>query len=343
MTLQFHVYRLNWRCSSIGAWSHLPGRTRLATYTTAAEADTDLRRREANARGRVNPFGAGNVGQLTSMPAAIFHDLLHDLGLKPATNKYPGWYGWWEKLRDEQRSRLWEAFNKVRFYEVIQRPAVPIGYAVVGLNWIQFAPGTEGLLDEGGIVKAVYRDRTKVERSYYSLLGCSHQRWLPADDDPFDPETQWRAYASPKKQDIVQVDLEGNLRKPSAKKSRKIYLVVRRVWMAGSDAPQPLKKERVPVCGFADHKSAEERCHELETTVPEQHDLCDLFSGWFDDDDTDEFFKIVEPLNLPAPDTNVPKWWFENRDQITPEQRLEMWKLFPERRVYEVMESTLHE
>jgi hypothetical protein len=137
--------------------------------------------------------------------------------------------------------------------------------------------------------------------------------------------------------------LEGNLRKPSARKNRKIPLVVRRVWSAGSDAPQPLKKERVPVCAFGDRKSAEERCRELEAKIPEQHDLCDLFSEWFDNNDPDEFFKIVEPLNLPAPDTNVPKWWFENRDEITPEQRRAMWKLFPERRVYEVMESTLYE
>jgi hypothetical protein len=97
------------------------------------------------------------------------------------------------------------------------------------------------------------------------------------------------------------------------------------------------------VCAFSDRKSAEQRRRELEAAVPEQHDLCDLWSGWFDDDDTDAFFDTVAPLNLPTPDTNVPKWWVECREKITPEQRRAMWKLFPDRRVYEVVESTLYE
>ena len=251
------------------------------------------------------------------MPFALFLDLLHGLGLTPPTEEYPGWGGWWETLREDQRSRLWEAFDRLRFYEVIVRPALPLGYAVLELNWTKDGVGMRWLSDEGGVIRGVYRNREGADGCYFSHFDGVRGRWLPADEDPFDPETHWRAYVRPRKHDIVQVDLGGGLRRPSAKKERKIYLVVRRIWEAGNDAPQPLEKERVPVCGFSDRKSAEQRRADLEATIPEQHDLGDLFSGWFDDNDkTDEFFEVVEPLNLPAPDMNVPKWWFENRGEI---------------------------
>lgn len=340
--MSYHIYRRNWRCSSTGRWSHLPGHTRLATYASAAKVKNDLQRREANARSRVNPFAIGGVGELTTLPFPVFRDLLWDLGLTPAPHEYPGWFGWWAKLGEEQRLRLWEVFDKVRFYEVMRGPRAPVGYAVLALNWTRDDHGTKWLSDEGGVLRGVYRSRDAIDGYYDSSPGC-RRRWLPADEDPFDPETHWRNYVSPRNCDVVQVDLEGKLREPSDRKEHPIHVVVRRVWCAGDDAPQPLETERVPLCCFSDRKSAERRCRELNAAIPGRHDLCDLFSGRFDDQDADAFFAAVEHLDLPAPDFGVPKWWFENRDEITPEQRLAMWKLFPECRVYEVVGSRLFE
>jgi hypothetical protein len=343
VALQYSVYRLNWRCSSIGVWSRLPGRTRLATYSTAAEADADLRRRQQNARQRINPFTAGRASEFTSMPFPAFLELIRQLGLTAPTEKYPGWFGWWETVSDAQRSRLWQAFDRLRFYELIAEPPPTLGYAVLELNGVQDGRGTQRLHDEGGIVRGVYRDWERARGCYFPRFVGARKRWLPADDDPLDPETHWRNYARPSKHDIVRVDLESELDKTSAKKQRDINLVVRRVWTAGSDAPQPLQNERVPVCAFGNPASAENRRGELEAAIPAQHDLCDVFAGWFDENDTDAFFDAVKHLNLPAPDTNVPKWWFENREEITREQRQAMWKLFPECRVYEVIGSILYE
>ena len=169
------------------------GRTRLATYANAADAGADRERREANARQRVNPFSVAEVGELTTMPLRLFLDLLGELGLRAPTHEYPGWFGWWATLGGDQRSRLWEAFDRLRFYEVIAELPRPLGYAVLELYGTGDAKGMYYLSDEGGIVRGVYRDREKADRSHFQrFMGC-RVRWLPADADPLEPETHWRA------------------------------------------------------------------------------------------------------------------------------------------------------
>jgi hypothetical protein len=124
----FVVERINWvptgkhfsKCFHL-----LPGAVRVACFDDAATAETDCRRREAEARAEVNPFTCGGpaLHYLTSLDEGRLRDWLLDAGLAPPE---PGvdWWRWWEwesaTMTDVQQAKVWEALDKVRFF-----PAIP--------------------------------------------------------------------------------------------------------------------------------------------------------------------------------------------------------------------------
>jgi hypothetical protein len=138
----FVVQRLNWQRYDTGL-ARLPGSTRLRSFKRRANAERDRDQRERAARACVNPFTCGGpaLHYQTSLDAGRLHDWLLDAGIEPpaANGGKVDWAGWWqrthEQLTEAQHDRVWEALDRVRFFEVVERPGRPLGYAVVRINW----------------------------------------------------------------------------------------------------------------------------------------------------------------------------------------------------------------
>lgn len=150
----FVVERLNWQeYTSIGSYQPnarakrkkgaralLPGSQRVSCFDDAAEADTDCRRRESEARTGVNPFACGMAFcYLTSLDEGRLGDWVQDYGLTPP--EQPGleaWRDWWDvvepTLNELQRVKVWEALDKVRFFRVAEVPRRVL-FVVAGAYW----------------------------------------------------------------------------------------------------------------------------------------------------------------------------------------------------------------
>ena len=120
--------------------------TPVKLFADYAAAEAFARRKELEVRDGTNPFRfsafgrpesgypfrdngfEGRLGSATSMDEPVLRDWLLDAGLTPpppATRKKPvDWAGWWDENVDEmsdlQRAKVWEALDKVRFFEVVE-------------------------------------------------------------------------------------------------------------------------------------------------------------------------------------------------------------------------------
>jgi hypothetical protein len=215
----FVVLRDNWRRSG-PCWRRGVGQIRLASFDTAEQAEAERARREENVRRRLNPFHCGGeLAELTSYPEAVFLDWIQDAGLTPPEKPKKGgrdWAGWWAGLSPApdlaQRLKVWEAMDRVRFYSVAERPAVPVGYVVLNAIW-QYNDDYNYLEFEGGAVQAVYRTREraleaarKVGDNGDGVVGD----WFPSGIDPFDPEAHWQRFVEGNPTyDVIEIELEG--------------------------------------------------------------------------------------------------------------------------------------
>jgi hypothetical protein len=182
----FVVERLNWRRSRGDTFYRYPGRTRVASFDTAEEAEAFRRVEEAKARAAVNPF-AGTLApptDQTSMPEGVLCDWLQDHGIDPPAPKKSGprdWAKWWEKAAprwtDAQRAAAWEALDRVRFFRVGEQPHKPVAYAVVQVVWGYndewFYPGAEG-----GQVQTLYRTRERAEAEAARRNAEERENWV---------------------------------------------------------------------------------------------------------------------------------------------------------------------
>ncbi len=127
----FVVERLNWQPASeeYGSrkkWAWMPGAARVACFADAASAEADCSRRESERRGEVNPFTCGgSMHERSSLDEPRLCDWLLDAGLEPPEPDEYGhanWSDWWEGARPtkEQERAVWEIFDKVAFYEVVE-------------------------------------------------------------------------------------------------------------------------------------------------------------------------------------------------------------------------------
>lgn len=70
------------------------------------------------------------LADLTSMPEPIFLDWLREAGLEPPDARPHGrtrerdWAGWWDqhspRMTDLQRAKVWQALDRLRFYEIVE-------------------------------------------------------------------------------------------------------------------------------------------------------------------------------------------------------------------------------
>jgi hypothetical protein len=186
--------RLNWRRCGDG-FVRLPGRTRLESFPDAEAAEYARREREEAARQRVNPFRCGGAAlhYHTSLDASRLHDWVLDLGLTPPQRRSAAdWARWWDRVYPKasaaQRERLWEALDRVRFYEVVERPRKPVVYAVVAINWA-YNDNWYVAESEGGKVMSAFRNRKDAEADAEGGDDISRDVWsegVDEDEDMFD-------------------------------------------------------------------------------------------------------------------------------------------------------------
>lgn len=180
----FVLERLEWRRHE-GGLTRLPGRTRLATFATFDEAEKARSEKENAIRQRVNPFTCGGpaLHYQTSLDAGRLHDWTLDAGLTPprATKAKPAdWAAWWKKnaksMDDVQREKMWQAFDRLRFYEVVERPERPVVYVVVDVNW-SYNDEYWVAQAEGGIVQEAFRDRRRAEEECEGSNDIARSSW----------------------------------------------------------------------------------------------------------------------------------------------------------------------
>lgn len=165
---RFVLNRLNWTRVGRDHFERRTGFVRVASFDTADAAHAELWRRELAARGKINPFACGPpVHSQTTLPEPIFRDWLLDRGVTPPK---PGatdvrWDLWWEashkKWSADTRLAVWDGLDRVRFYEVVERPAATVVYAVARLGWVYNDAGYDASV--GDTALTAYRSRVSAE------------------------------------------------------------------------------------------------------------------------------------------------------------------------------------
>jgi hypothetical protein len=190
------VQRLNWRYID-GSFMRLPGSTRLLSHASPEEAEADRAAREKAAREQVNPFRCGGdaLHYQTTLDEGRLCDWLLDADVTPPApkGKKRNWAGWWEKakggLTDYQKERVWQALDRLRFFEVVERPARPVVYLVVKLWW-RYNDEWFEVEEEGGTIfdtYYAYRDRKKAESHCKDNNEMARDVWsedLEDEDEP---------------------------------------------------------------------------------------------------------------------------------------------------------------
>lgn len=180
----FVVERFNWRRDGrTGTFHRLPGFVRIQSFDTRAVAEAFAHAEEQKARTVVNPF----LGTLapptdqTDLPEHALCDWYMDHGFDPPAPNAKGvreWAKWWTKNRKgwkgERAAVAWEPLHKVRFYRISERPKVPVGYALVRVNW-DYNDEWYYPCPEGGTVFSVFRSREK------AMDECDHHNDIGRD------------------------------------------------------------------------------------------------------------------------------------------------------------------
>jgi hypothetical protein len=345
----FVVSRLNWRpviggSVVAGSWWRAPGTARLASFAARDEAEVERARREANARGRVNPFRCGTpFAELTTLPENIFLDWVSDTGLSPPKAKKGAprdWASWWDATRPEmsaeQLAKLWEGLNKLPFFRVDERPDVPVGYAVTSPVWLDNGE-TTFVYGEGGRVEAVYRSRERAEAEARKGAYAQGQdnEWHPNGADLFDPETYWRMAMAGGPLDLVEIELH-DVRAGA----RKGYLVARYAWCGTPGDLCRSSTARVPVRGFGSGKDAEAHRRELEAEFRREYDAWPYFCAQWMSEAFEGIKAVAVRVGLVAGDAELMRWWWTLPAPPTPEQRAALWAVVPDK-AYDVIETQL--
>jgi hypothetical protein len=214
------VERLNWQFLQRGDQAHgeqssvwegylrLPGSTRLRSFADYEEARRFLAEREEEVRARANPFACGGpaLHYQTSLDEGRLHDWLLDAGVEPPAPRPDGkrdWRTWWDgvapALSPEQRARCWQAFDRVRFHDLVERPARPTAFIVVERHW-QYNDNWYECGPEGGTPVRAYTTWEQAEKararqeadsqrttSWYGYAGREITARVSREIPPFQP------------------------------------------------------------------------------------------------------------------------------------------------------------
>jgi hypothetical protein len=259
----------------------------VASFDTIDEAEIDRWKREQVARSKMNPFDCGSLPMVTHFPEPILRDFLMDADV---TGPLQGgaWAAWWTKNREqlsaEQVARVWEAVDKVRFFDITEEQESPELHAVVDVVW-EFRDGVHVADWDGGELVRVCRWK---ERAGEVARGRSqHLRVSHADHAPF---ANCRPSNVPDPFLAGSVRLAGVERMPFSEaitipfddsceilppldplrggllnRNGRVFVVVRLDYAPGTNGFRSASAEAgVPVKAFADWEKARDYAEELE-------------------------------------------------------------------------------
>lgn len=187
-TTRFVVKRLNWAESYSGKLTRRPGEVAVLSFGTREAADAECAKREAEFRAAVNPFECGPaVHYWSHLDEPRLRDWLMDRGITPpdAKGKETNWSAWWKKNRkafsDEQKTAVWEALDKVRFFAVREEPARAVGYAVVQINWEYNDEFYDAHAEQGEVLQ-VFRTRERAQADCDESNFIARDAWSDSID-----------------------------------------------------------------------------------------------------------------------------------------------------------------
>ena len=171
---RYTVRRLGWHQPPHGDpyTRRIPVTEPIATFDTFDEAELHRREREAECREGENPFrfGGASVFFQSSLDGPRLHDWLMDAGIDPPVShlRHGDWRVWWDAFAHtwsaEQLAHAWAAFDKVRFFDVIEElpsrahVVIDIVWGRLERQWNAANAGTEG-----GRLVGVYRQARTAE------------------------------------------------------------------------------------------------------------------------------------------------------------------------------------
>lgn len=174
----FVVYRLHWIAQqdweSKGKqryWLRLPGAVRIQSFTDPDEAWDFQKEEELKARKVVNPFccGGNALFYQTHLDEERLHDWLLDHNIEPPNLQVDvkkRWQKWYKEQvntwNDQEFATVWEALDKVRFYQLKEEPMRATVYMIQEIGWIYNDEGYD-VSPEGGKTVKAFRNREKAE------------------------------------------------------------------------------------------------------------------------------------------------------------------------------------
>lgn len=321
----------------------VPTAVPVAQFGTFDEAEERRRALEASARDGENPFrfGGCSVFFQSSLAGPQLHDWLMDEGIDPPGSqlRHSDWNAWWSAFAhtwtEAQLHHAWSAFDKVRFFDVVEEPegvahaVVEVVWGMLERDWNAVTAGTEGGRLAGVFRSARRAEAVRAELSRPRAEGHGRFRFdrrLGYEADPHRPlrareATFFETVAVPS--DVPPLAGAG-------------FLVQRRAvadLSAGTSwRNRPPADARVPVALFATRSDAVGRRDELAAEwrqVLNPFVFADPAHGAATDLTREELQALDLPLPLPPGDRRRDwlEWWDLCQDDISEEQRAEVWRL----------------
>jgi hypothetical protein len=339
---RYTVRRFEWFQQSYGDpyLRRLPNAWPVATFDTFDEAETHRRGREADVRAENNPFsfGGGSFFYQTSFDGPRLHDWLLDGGIEPPATQHThrDWRWWWDAFahtwNTEELAHAWSAFDKVRFYEVVEEKPGVI-HIVLKIVWgradngIVFTAGTEGGNFEGAYRSERRAEAERLRRNNARAQGYGQYRYDRRRGYDPEPGRSWLAsQAIFYETHAIPSDVP-----PFAGFG---FLLQRRAITDGLDESweQRPTAAHVPLELFANREAAIATRDEFATTY---RNILNPFVFVDPDDGIAHGHGRTElellKLPLPLPQDSLRKdwieWWDLCQDDLTEELRTAMWEI----------------
>lgn len=342
-TSRYTVRRVGWFQPPHGDpyTRRLPGATPLAHFDNFDDAEGHRRELEVGARDGENPFRFGGASMFfqSSLDGPRLHDWLMDEGIDPpvSTPTHADWRAWWDAFahtwNEHQLAHAWSAFDKVRFFDVVENEPDP-AFVVVEIvwgrlerDWYARAAGSEGGRLVGVYRGAVAAEAERARNEQASRAGggryCYDRRFgyggATNQAMPARLATFHEALAVPS--DVLPMAGLG-------------YLVQRRAVVDGFGrgvwADRPPASARVPIALFAARADANAHRDRLAVelrTILNPFVFSHASRRAATDDSREALDASRPPLPVPTGDSTV-EWveWFDLcQDEMTDDQRAVVW------------------